>query len=166
MAEKLRDCGACSACCFLLSIPTLAKPACLWCGHAERPHGGCGIYENRPDECVAYSCIWLASQSRAPEERMTPDTRPDRSKVMFHDAYAYSPDEEKKNTVYVHVFPDHPRAWMEEPILDHINMMRGRGVQVQVMIGDRTVVLETDGGEKHLLEGPAERTAFREIPEC
>lgn len=162
MGDSVRDCGSCSACCFLLSVPEVKKPACIWCAHASRPHGGCQIYEDRPQECVDYKCLWLVSQTRRPEERMIPDTRPDRSKVMFHDAYAY--DVEKKNTVYVHVFPGHPQAWRQEPIYDHIKMMKSRGVTIHILIGDNTIILEPDGTEKHLSEGPIDRTAYRELP--
>ena len=156
----MADCGACSACCYLMSVPSLKKPACLWCAHTSRPHGGCEIYADRPNECVEYRCLWLVSQDRAPEERMIADARPDRSKVMLHDAR----DPDNPNRVYVHVFPDHPTAWLVEPINDHIKAMRSRGVTVQVMIGDRTIVLEPGGDERHVLEGPAERTAFRQLP--
>lgn len=90
---------------------------------------------------------------------MTPETRPDRSKVMFHDAR----DPEKPNEVYVHVFPGHAHAWRWEPIYDHIQMMRSRGVRVHVFVGDRTIILEPDGSEKHLATGPLERTAHREL---
>lgn len=90
---------------------------------------------------------------------MIPDTRPDRSRVMFHDAH----DPKKPNDIYVHVFPDHPTAWRAPPILDHINMMRSRGVTVHVLIGDRSVILFPDGTERHLAEGPADRTALREL---
>lgn len=162
----MRDCGTCSACCFLLSVPAVTKPACVWCEHASRPHGGCKIYEDRPSECVDYKCLWLVSQDRSPEERMIPDARPDRSKVMFHDAHAYDPDPDKKNILYVHVFPDHPRAWLQEPIHDHIRMIRSRGVTIHVMIGERTIILEPDGSERHLLEGPIDRTAYRELGAC
>lgn len=133
------SCGACSACCYLLAVPDIDKPTCLWCQHAERPHGGCKIYDQpeKPQACDDFACLWLVSQNRRPEERMLPAIRPDRSKVMFHDAR----DGDKPNVMYVHVFPSHPTAWRSPAILDHINMVVDRGVEVQVIIGTRRIKL-------------------------
>lgn len=55
-AAPNRKCGECSLCCKVLRVNSLDKPTGTWCQHA-RP--GCAIYEDRPVECRAFSCLWL-----------------------------------------------------------------------------------------------------------
>ncbi len=158
----IQDCGSCSMCCFLMAVPDLDKPSCIWCTHAERPHGGCGVYnqpEIKPQACTDFSCLWLISQNRRPEERMAYSIRPDRSGVLFHDAR----DDENPNTLYVHVDPAHPEAWKWEPIQDHINMVLRKGCAVHIIIGWRRIVLELGKPPVTRDDGAAARTALRAI---
>lgn len=68
-----RSCGGCTACCTILPVGELDKPALTRCQH-QRSGKGCAIYDRRPQSCVHWSCVWLA----LPEE--TRDlSRPDRS---------------------------------------------------------------------------------------
>jgi hypothetical protein len=144
-----------------MAVPDLDKPACVWCQHAERPHGGCGVYgtPDKPQACTDFSCLWLVSQSRRPEERMIAAVRPDRVKVMFHDAR----DEDNPNVLYVHVDPMSPEAWRAPPILDHIDMVLRRGCAVHVIIGWRRIVLELGKPAVTRNDGAAARTALRAL---
>ena len=70
-------------CCRVYAIPQLDKPAGKWCQHCDIGKG-CRVYETRPKLCVDYECLWLMSQSRDdPRQRLAPELRPDRSKVVF-----------------------------------------------------------------------------------
>ncbi len=53
-----RECGACTACCFEITIddPTLAKPPRTLCTHCTAQ--GCAIYETRPADCRSWYCAW------------------------------------------------------------------------------------------------------------
>ena len=51
--------GNCSLCCKLQAIPELDKPADKWCQHCRPGKGGCSIYNDRPNVCQAYMCLWL-----------------------------------------------------------------------------------------------------------
>lgn len=66
-----RSCGPCSACCTVLRVDELAKPAGVDCEH-QRAGGGCGIHESRPPICRAYHCLWL-------QGGLEDDERPDRT---------------------------------------------------------------------------------------
>jgi uncharacterized protein len=55
-----RECGECSLCCLLLAIKELDKPQNEWCKHV-RAKRGCSIYEQRPDVCRGFECLWLSS---------------------------------------------------------------------------------------------------------
>jgi hypothetical protein len=76
-------CGTCTACCRVYAVPEIAKPAGPWCKHCD-VGVGCKIYEARPKTCVDYKCVWLQSQeSENPHERLAPELRPDKSKVVL-----------------------------------------------------------------------------------
>jgi len=53
-----RECGACTACCFEITIddPQLKKPPRQTCVHCVVD--GCGIYESRPEDCRSWFCAW------------------------------------------------------------------------------------------------------------
>jgi hypothetical protein len=75
-------CGSCNACCRAFAIPDLKK-AGEWCKHCNIGVG-CRIYENRPEACVTFECLWLRSQKETvAKHRMAADMRPDKCKVMF-----------------------------------------------------------------------------------
>lgn len=69
-----RSCGDCKLCCKVLGVPVLNKPAGKWCPHC--PTRGCKIYDDRPQECREYGCLWLCGS--IPE-----DCRPDKIHVTF-----------------------------------------------------------------------------------
>ena len=52
-----RSCGSCSLCCTVLRVDELEKRAGDDCIH-QRGASGCGIYEERPEICRAYQCLW------------------------------------------------------------------------------------------------------------
>lgn len=66
-----RSCGPCSACCTVLRVDELRKPAGVDCEH-QRAGGGCGIHASRPPICRAYHCLWL-------QGGLEDDERPDRT---------------------------------------------------------------------------------------
>ena len=55
-----RSCGTCTMCCKVLRVATLHKPPGQWCQHCAAGQG-CTIYETRPGECAAFSCVWLST---------------------------------------------------------------------------------------------------------
>jgi hypothetical protein len=121
-----------------MAVPDLNKPSCIWCAHAERPHGGCRVYDKpeKPQACTDFACLWLVSQGRSETDRMPDVMRPDRSGVVFHDA------RNGDNTLYVNVAPEHPEAWQLPMIKAHIDMVLDRGCKVSVIIGGRRIELE------------------------
>lgn len=74
--DTVRTCGTCSECCKIKEFPSLPKAEWHKCGLLGSSHG-CMIYEDRPDECREYSCLWL-SNPMIPEEM-----RPGQSKIIF-----------------------------------------------------------------------------------
>jgi hypothetical protein len=70
-----RTCGGCTACCKILAIKELNKPAGKRCKHCA-PNEGCTIYERRPLSCQYYRCLWLAGLGGEEE-------RPDRKHLIL-----------------------------------------------------------------------------------
>ena len=70
-----RTCGSCTACCRILEIEALDKPAGILCRHNTGQ--ACGIYLERPEACAQWHCLWRRIGA-------LPDAlRPDRSGVVF-----------------------------------------------------------------------------------
>jgi hypothetical protein len=65
-----KQCGECTACCELIGVSEIDKPAGTGCRHCIV--GGCGIYRHRPGSCRKFACGWLMAPS------MPDELRPDR----------------------------------------------------------------------------------------
>lgn len=52
-----RECGPCTACCTVLSVDEIEKPAFEPC--AKLCDTGCGIYDERPASCRGFECLWI-----------------------------------------------------------------------------------------------------------
>ena len=118
-------CGTCTMCCRLLAIKELKKPGGKWCEHCNIGVG-CKVYEQRPDSCRAFACIWLQSQDRQGNERMPLELRPDKSKVVM----AMSMDNEN---VAVYCDPGHHTAWQYGPIG---NVLAQFAKQIKVVVNN------------------------------
>jgi hypothetical protein len=70
------ECGGCTLCCKLLDLPWVESPTGEWCRYCD-PRKGCEIHEEKPEECRLFKCAWLKM------ERVKPELRPDRSKVIW-----------------------------------------------------------------------------------
>lgn len=103
------SCGSCTMCCKLLSIEEIKKPAGVWCGTCD-PKSGCKDYENRPQSCKDFECLWLHSQKPHISEklRFPPEMRPDKCKVILH--------KKPSGEMVVHVSQDHPDAFKKGAI--------------------------------------------------
>jgi Fe-S-cluster containining protein len=97
----MHNCDGCTACCKVLKIRELDKPAHAWCQHCQIGKG-CGIYETRPESCRIYECIWLQTQHLP--KPIPCELRPDKSKVVIG---TINHGEE----LVFYVSPDRPNAW-------------------------------------------------------
>ena len=70
----MSGCGECTACCTLLPIEWLDKPANVTCTHCDK---GCLIHDTKHYECSSFECSWL--QSNVDNDNL----RPDRCGVIF-----------------------------------------------------------------------------------
>lgn len=128
-------------CCKLLDIPGLAVRD-LWCPHAEpgRKGGACTIYEDRPQACVDFACLW--KQSVVLKE----DIAPHRCGIVFE----HIPEE---NIVLVMVDKHKSANWRKGPSKDLIKQMGKDGSIVWIIVGkDRHLLLPKGVTEKKAKE--------------
>lgn len=132
-----RECGACSLCCNVLQIDELDKPAGEWCRHCRLGHGGCTIYDRRPDTCAGFGCAWL--QGDLPEH-----WRPGASHM-----FAHMRDTDADRVLCIYVDPQFPDAWEQEPYFSDIKNIAVGGAAgalgfcfaTCVMVGDRVATI-------------------------
>ena len=114
----MKDCGECNWCCFFPAGKGLNKPRNSWCKHCE-VGVGCAIYDDRPESCLTYQCVWLQDQV------MPDDLRPDRCGVMFEIPHGM-------NTIAGLVDPDRPNAWKAKRVRQLIGKFQEAGYPVLI----------------------------------
>lgn len=89
-----------------------------WCRHAAPGNacGGCKIYEQRPDPCRAFRCMWLL------DDRVKDHWFPARAKIVIN-AIPGPP-----KTVAFIVDPAYPGRWREEPWFSDIKAIARAGI--------------------------------------
>jgi hypothetical protein len=119
-------------CCLLFDVPELEKPENEWCKHC-RPGRGCGIYNERPDICRRYVCMWLAGD-------MPDYWQPVRSKMILDFELS-----SERDVLRVVVHPDYPNRWQEEPYYQDIKMLVRKFRQTRIVSPHKpTIYLDPD----------------------
>ena len=77
MSKTNRQCGDCNVCCTTMKVTPLDKPAGTPCQHMTET--GCGDYENRPEVCRVWYCMWV----RDAHSILSEEERPDKLGVFF-----------------------------------------------------------------------------------
>ena len=72
----MNQCGECTECCLVLEIKDVNSKPNELCQHCDKGVG-CKIYENRPQGCREFMCMWLQM------ETVHLDLRPDKCGVVF-----------------------------------------------------------------------------------
>jgi len=71
-----RTCGTCTACCVTHSVYEFRKRTSVSCKHICA--SGCRIYEDRPQSCREFVCLWLKGSIQGDEA-----LRPDKLGLVF-----------------------------------------------------------------------------------
>jgi hypothetical protein len=107
-----RTCGTCTMCCKVYRIADLNKQEGKWCTHCAIG-SGCRIYDERPEQCRSFNCLWLQDATMAAE------WKPEISKIVLSIYPA-------TGFVYAQVDPGTPFAWRKEPYFTQLKMMAER----------------------------------------
>jgi hypothetical protein len=129
-----RSCGTCTMCCKVFRIPVLNKQEGKWCQHCAIGKG-CGIYEDRPQQCRDFMCLWLQDQT------LLPDWKPEVSKIVLSVFPA-------TGFVYAQVDPGTPFAWQREPYLSRLiklseQLLRNRRHLLVFVHSNATLIMPT-----------------------
>ena len=121
-------------CCKVFHIPVLEKPAGKWCRHCSAG-AGCHIYEDRPEACRVFSCLWLQDAT------LPWDWKPDVSKMVLSIFPA-------TGFIYVQVDSGRRLAWRREPYFSGLKAMAEQLLKqrrhVLVFVdGDATLIMPT-----------------------
>jgi hypothetical protein len=126
-----KDCGACTLCCKVMRIDALAKPDGAWCGHCA-VGSGCKIHDTKPDECRDFYCGFLQ------DPRLGEEWRPSKSKFVLV-------AELDGRRIAVHVDPQRPDAWRQEPYYSQFKQWArdgaASGLHVTAQVGRHSWVL-------------------------
>ncbi len=105
----MAECGTCTLCCKIMGVPELDKLPGEWCPHCD-PKVGCMIYEDRPQDCRDFECIWFQAQDREINNHMKgPELRPDRCKGVIVTS-------EQSMGIVVKMDPHRPNAYKTGPL--------------------------------------------------
>ena len=132
-----RNCGTCTLCCKVVSIPELNKPVSKWCQHCL-PGRGCGIHATRPFVCRGAYCEWVICKGLGPE------WKPEKCKFVL-----FKTNGGRRLTA--HVDPGYPSAWRKSPFYETFKQWAREAAQrtpdmhvVDVMIGEHSIVILPD----------------------
>lgn len=149
-----RSCGDCALCCKVMGIGALEKPANQWCNHCPSKQG-CAIYEERPQECADFHCLYLTASWLGPE------WQPLKSRMIIATG-------NEGRIMTIHVEAQRADAWRREPYYSQIKRWAAAaertGAQVMVNVDRRVFAIfgthETDLGKV----GTDESIVYVEIP--
>lgn len=132
-------CGNCTLCCTVMKV-TMAdrvKPERTPCDHCTS--AGCAIYDNRPEPCQVFKCVWLGSQDWQ-DVRLPSTLRPDRTGIVI----------EVNSAGFLIAHCARPSAWRREPMRDWLVRMAGR-TRVLIEAGETVLLLQPSGATERLV---------------
>lgn len=145
---RSRVCGDCTLCCKLLHVKELKKPShtdCLYQIDETACRPGCSIYNNRPQSCKDFECLWLQ------EDDMPADLRPDKSHVVLW-------VNETGEILIASVDPKYPLAYREGEMGRLLQvMLQTPNAKIGVIVGESRFPLSEEFVEYHWLTTPVPR---------
>lgn len=137
-SRPVHSCGTCTLCCTVMRVEMdPPKPAYETCQHCS---SGCAIYATRPDPCVGFQCLWLASQ-QSEQLAMIEDLRPDRCGVAI--------DLNAAGTIMAHCLRSD--SWRSEPMRSWLLRLAAE-TSVILELPDGAELLAPDGTTEKLVK--------------
>ena len=143
LAAKGRNgCGSCTQCCTTMRVEMApldlpSKPEHKPCQFLCKK--GCSIYDNKPESCTAFICLWLATQLfDAPLPRRM---RPDKCKVVM--------DANSKGYIVAHCAT--PNAWRDSAVYDALLFYASRTKVLIVLSNGKRLLMHSDGSTEPLI---------------
>ncbi len=143
-----RQCDNCAMCCKLPQITDLEKPANQWCPHC-RNHQNCGNYEQRPQMCRDFFCLFMT------QEALSEEWRPSQAHFLM----LMKETSLDRPQLVVMVDPARPDAWRKEPYYSNLRNW-SQTHYVIITIGDRWRALFPDHEVDLQKVGPRDELQF------
>ena len=109
------------------------KPMHRWCSQCDIGNG-CRIYNDRPQDCRNFACLWLVN------ERMPDELRPDRCKVIFYEP-SVQPFPETHVDLMLLEEPQTPGRWRRGAVAKAIDYLLSLNLRLCVSDGTRHFLL-------------------------
>ena len=111
-----------------MGVTALDKPAAKWCRHFSKS-AACAIYEDRPDDCRVFNCLWLLTRA------LDDSWKPTKAGFVLHSEVGGA-------RLVVECDPVRPHDWRREPYQTTLRRWAAApGQQVLVFSGTRGVRL-------------------------
>ena len=132
-------CQDCDGCCTVFEVKPLGKAFGEPCKHLGKTlfGHGCQIYNERPDVCRRYVCLWLDSQRK--EHPFPEGLRPDVTKVVM--GWPWGEDRE---TLFVYPYPGYDNAWQKPPVSLYLRSVLAKGAKVVVVVDKKRIAIKGD----------------------
>lgn len=129
--ENNRVCGDCQACCYAPRLDEMKKPSFTRC--RNQGEGECTDYDNRPDLCRKFECLWL-------QGHWEENDRPDKSGMMLtcRDHEKYGP-------------------WVSLHVVSDEALQSKSNKEILIDLVKKTVVIEMQPRSMRMIGGPKER---------
>ena len=118
----MHNCDGGTVCCKFMAVDEIEKPGHKWCQHCDIGIG-CRIYEDRPESCRVYECLWLKTQKL--DNPIPLEIRPDKYRVVIGTA-------NDGEDLILYVSQDQPDAWKREHFKQFVSNMQKKGVSFSV----------------------------------
>ena len=131
---SVRSCGDCTLCCKVYPVPAVNKPRDKWCQHCK-PGQGCGIWQERPQFCRDFHCLWVK------DERLEPQWKPSNCKFVMTWV--------SETQLNITCDPGAPMAHRKEPFFtslkDSAKRFAREGKAILIFTGSQKFALLPDG---------------------
>lgn len=138
-------CQDCTACCTVFEIEELKKEfgePCKFLGRTLFQEHGCTIYQDRPDACRNYICLWLEA-ARSVNRKAPEELRPDICGVVM----GWPWGTRDRETLHVYPIPGHPKypdAWRVPPVSDHLQEVLRNGGKLMIFAEGKRIAIRGD----------------------
>ena len=136
-----RECGGCTACCTLVPVYEISKPANTKCKYQY--FKGCRLYHDKtamPMGCQLWSCRWLANDDtgdlpRPDRAHYVIDILPDFIRITNEDQ-----TETEMPVIQIWIDPKHPDAWRTDEFRAYMDRRGAEGNAILIRNGNASAI--------------------------
>lgn len=136
VSDGIQDCGECNLCCKLLETHDVPSPIGEYCKLCTDQ--GCSIYEERPNECREYQCMW----TQMPKQYARIEMRPDQCGIIF--------DKQSDNVITARLEEDRK---ISQLVMGQIQSFMREGYSILVFRGKENKLFKQEHHTEEYIKG-------------